>query len=250
MTVLKTEEILIPITAEKKVSYVHLVQDLVAFKEDLIFNGEVLTSTEGIALKSKVMQATALKSVEPFKKNIKGTSNEVVLFNKEVLSFVLKNPLTVKDNTRNAFQMIIKNPYTYLKEHQVEDVVPLFIDGGSYELFDLEGELVRQGIYFGYISQNVTNYYYNLGDFLTAIENREDIVIDMTRTSSWKEPAAIKEIPYYNSNQYSTHFIEFIWTPTVEDFEKVKGLIVDRVHNRFEVIISTIFGVKRNVVED
>lgn len=244
MTNSLTQEKVIPFTARKKVQWLPISGEIVAFKEDILFNNELFSSKEGIALLSDVENAHHLNEIPHFKKEIAGRSSEFVLFKSSFLEFVRKNPLNVNKNAELAFDLLIDNPFTYLQSNNVEDVVILCVDFGNYQVYNVNGDLMPQGIYFGYISQHIDNYHYDLEVLLAAIKDRSDIEIIKAPPSVIHGEGFIKRIPSYNSEEGKNLWIEFIWSPSDEDFEKIKVNLEDR-YNRYENIVSKIFGIEK-----
>lgn len=244
MTNSLTQEKVIPFTAEKKVKWLPISEEIVAFKEDILFNNELFSSKEGLALLSDVENAHHLNEIPHLKKQINGRNSEFGLFKKSFLEFIRSNPLNVNKNAELGFDMLIDKPFSYLQTHSVEDITILFVDYGDNSVYDVNAKLQPQGIYFGYISQHIDNYHYNLEKLLSAIKERSDIEIMKAPHSTIYGEGFIKKIPSYNSEPDRNLWIEFIWSPSDADFEKIKVDLDDR-YNRYELIVSKIFGIEK-----
>lgn len=112
-------------------------------------------------------------------------------------------------------------------EATLEDLVY----GGDEGLYrDYQGRLLPMGQRADYIDAAMHNGRYDLKKLAEILLAREDVFV-CKRKHSWSdemadEPAetvkeAILTIPGYNAEDDKTHFIEFRWMPSQEDFEKV-----------------------------
>lgn len=238
MTKLEVQSKVMPITAEKKIQWIPFNEELVVYKEQLIFNTEVFTDIEGIALKEDVLNAHHLNHIKEY--SVEEGANKISyhLFTKDCLEFIRKNPLSYKDNAPAMYKMLVDNPFTFVEANGIEDLVLLHVDFGNYRVYDINYNLVPQAIYFSYFGQNIDNYYYDLDEFLSVLKNRNDINIFPDRNG--KE---IKDIDWFNSEDHRSKHIEFIWSPTAEDYAKIQNYWKE--YDRYKLIVEEIFGMKQ-----
>lgn len=98
---------------------------------------------------------------------------------------------------------------------------------------------IPKSIYFDYINGNFSNEYYNLEECLIELEKRTDVVIKTDRQGK-----KIIYVPYYNQNENDDRqFIDFVWQPTQEDWEKIVPNMKD--YNRCETILKKVFNFER-----
>ena len=98
---------------------------------------------------------------------------------------------------------------------------------------------IPKSIYFDYINGNFSNEYYDLEECLIELEKRADVVIKTDRQGK-----KIIYVPYYNQNENDDRqFIDFVWQPTQEDWEKIVPNMKD--YNRCETILKKVFNFER-----
>lgn len=223
----------IPFTAERKISWLPITGEMVAFKEDLIYNGTIISSNQGISTVENIEQANEFNSVLPVKKEFSRYKLELSMYKKEIIEFVRNNPFGILKDTKVLFDLEILEPYTFLLENEVSDTELIYLDFGNHNCYKADGSLIPKAIYFDYMSGQTDNQHYDLEKLLEVLKNRSDIHF---------HEEGIIEIPYYNSEPERNQYIKFNWIPTDEDFARIEKFLPD-TFKRYESIIQTIFGV-------
>ena len=108
---------------------------------------------------------------------------------------------------------LISNPCEYLQDNNMEEVELLRFDYANHSIFDLNDNKLPRAQYFNYIEAKIHDGCYDLNFILEILKKRNDIQFLKN---------GITPIPYYNRDDYQQNYLEFIWIPSNEDFEKVK----------------------------
>lgn len=103
----------------------------------------------------------------------------------------------------------------------INDVIIRNPSDESYTDFQT-GADVATGVMFDYISSNVNDGAYDLAKVAKILKKRSDIIpLGMDGRPLKAEGLAIQPIPYYNAEPHFSQAIQFIWTPSDEDYAKM-----------------------------
>lgn len=208
-------------TVKREIISIDITDELCAYQE-LSYIGDTLNGKrEGITEKDTLNEVIGNTGIK---------NSKYALCSSEILS-KLKTTLLFRDYS-DIDKFIIETPYSYVSENGLKDVSILHISTYDHNIYDLQGKKQPKAIYFDYISANVTNDRYDLKKGLEILRNRDDISLCTDE---------IQDIPYYNSEVHRDKFLEFIWKPADEDFEKICD--IDNSFVRYEYIITKILGI-------
>ena len=90
-------------------------------------------------------------------------------------------------------------------------------DYSNHSIFDLNDNKLPRAQHFDYITAKIHDGCYDLKLILEMLEKRNDIQFLKN---------GITPIPYYNRDSQHQNYLEFIWIPSDEDFEKVKDCLL------------------------
>lgn len=119
-----------------------------------------------------------------------------------------------------------------LEEHLI------VVEASSHQLRDLTGQYIPVATYFSYIENHLREDTHDLEKVVRLLKLRGDItIVDEEKfkhknvyeaLSKGLDVAAhsgneIFSIPYYNAEEGQTQSVQFLWTPTKAEFQKVMG---------------------------
>lgn len=122
------------------------------------------------------------------------------------------------------------------------DYIILKYESDNELLFEYQKDIpLPKSIYFDYITGNMSNEYHNLEECLTLLKNRTDIEIFTDKHGYGR---LIQDVPYYNQNEEGNRrYIEFVWKPTQQDWEKLyTECFKTNPYNRYEYIKKNILN--------
>ncbi len=86
-------------------------------------------------------------------------------------------------------------------------------------LRNIDGDVLPVAIHFDYIQSNLSNNRYYMRKTLDHLAARDDILW-LDGRGREGEPE-ILDIPHYNRDRDRDRYLEFMWTPTVEDYRRM-----------------------------
>lgn len=116
------------------------------------------------------------------------------------------------------------------------------VDALNDETYEYGSEIpLKHGMYFDYIN-GINNEKYNIEKALHILQSRNDIIILKDKYAG----LVIQSIPYYNATETCSHFIEFIWTPSDEDWINYwKNIYPLGWYKRENYVLNTFFGIPK-----
>jgi hypothetical protein len=235
-------------TTRRTINWLPIKGDLVAYIHHKFLDDKLISTDEGI---------TTLRFIEDVEGNqgiihpnaiIRGeVKGKYTLYKKEVRDVVRRYPYGWDKLFAGLKEMHIDNPYSYLQENSYETVELLHYSGHDGNLYDMTKTAQPKAIHFEYISAHMNNRRYDLEEVVRTLEKRDDIIwVDQRKT--WEklgeDGSKIQSIPYYNAEEDMTHCLDFIWTPSDEDFKKVLDDIHSS-HRRYDAICSKVLGLTK-----
>jgi hypothetical protein len=196
--------------------------------------GEQTSYRCGLCLNTEV--EALLTTPETFKSEVSNYS----LWRREAIEMFRTN-LRAFQNSYETICVKIGDIFNNIETiNDFSEYVILYYYSYDEQLFEYGKEIpLPKSIYFGYISENMTNEYHDLEKCLEILEQRDDVEIYTSRHYNKK----IQDVPYYNQNEENNRrFIEFIWKPTKVDWEKIYPVCYKKYnHDRYEYIKKNIF---------
>lgn len=136
---------------KRKIDYIVLNRDLLAFKESVYINEELFKQKEGLVTKENLSN---LKENNP----IVGSNYSLYFF--EILEFS-RNILIFGDK-QLIEKFSINNPYSYVLENGTNNVLALFIPYSNHNMCDIHNKRQPKAINFDYIMGGLINNNYDL----------------------------------------------------------------------------------------
>lgn len=211
-------------TIKREIEYLPVINNFYVFKEKITIGNNEPVIKEGIT--TNVVNDIKQEEAIPI--------SEYRLYNKEILDFARKNLFSRQETLKKFEEYQVKNPFTYFSNNELKDVKLLHLHYYDYSIRDINNKKLPTAIYFDYIQAGMHNGIYDLKEVLEILKQRNDIKF-------LKE--GIISIPYYNSDDYHSKYLEFIWIPSDEDFDKVADYGVDK----YNKIKTEIFGLKEKI---
>lgn len=143
-------------------------------------------------------------------KNNSIPSIDYKLYNKNIENLVNINTYSSID-LKELENLIIKNPYSYLKENIYGKESKLYKYDYNHHLYDINDNEYPYAIFFDYTSL-VTDKYYDLLECINLLKDNEQIKL---------KKGSIEVIPYYNRHDNGLTHLSFWWFPTQEEFNKI-----------------------------
>lgn len=217
---------------ETKVEYVQFNENFYLYKIVSFLGKEIIFNRCNICLKEDL--ENLLNSPESFSKVLPWTL------------FTAETPEVVRTDFHN-FQSNLS--HFLIKESSIFDNITELEDFSGYTIlkFDYSTDLVYEfgnplplpkTMYFGYISGDISNGYYDLKHVLEILEQREDVTIETDKHGN-----KIQTIPYYNNPNGEGKTISFIWKPTQKDWNIVAADMGK--YERYDIVMEKIFGLKK-----
>ena len=185
-----------------------------------------VTTSGRRAPKRKVTEGFTTKAgLEHFASGAGGTPGHcpAVVGTPEFREFVRTQGWADSENFVRLVQAV-SDPYTRLVEGTLsrDDVVVLEMSG--HMLFDVDGAVLPCAVHFDYSDGRMENTQYDLKKALALLQGRADVRF------GGDDGDKIQRIPHYNASRMRHSFIDFVWTPSVEDYRRMweKCLSYDR----------------------
>ncbi len=223
---------------------VPIVGDYVAYRERICIGGGLPQEKEGVTTNQMIwvqLDEPIVNVKTTLRKHVEG---EYALYKSSLRETVRTTLWSSEGFTKQWEESLIKNPYTYITEKGMEGVELLCASWYDHNLYDLGKVVQPKAMHFDYINAHMNNRCYNLEEVVKVLEKRNDIVwLDSRRPWERNSDDRIFNIPYYNAEEGYTHYLEFMWTPTDEDFAKVR----DRIHDmgRHDAVCKDVFGLTK-----
>jgi len=216
-------------TIKREIQFKQLQDDFYVFKETKTVGEKNPIIIQGVTTQEEINKCNQYEDIK---------HAEYALYNQDILEYSRNN---LFGNSYEKFQEFqIKNPYDYFAEFGLNDEIILIkVSYYDHNIYSIDGIKYPKAIYFDYIQAAMHNGKYNLNKTLEILKTRGDIEL---------LSEDIKPIPYYNSEVGQDMYLEFIWHPSDEDFEKIRDL--NDKWGMYEYIIDQIFGLpKKNEVK-
>ena len=203
----------------RKIDWIHMVNDLYVFKEDLYYDDKLINSIEGISTLKDLESLGTFDQIKPYKIDFKTKSGEkvkipAVLYHDHFREVLRNYPFGYTEAEKSVDTNRIKKPFSYIKEHGYHVGVGVYyFYYGNHEFYDIDMNLIPQAIHFDYIVGGMHDGLYDLNAVLDILKKRSDI--------RWTDKPEIEKIPYYNADSYHKFCLDFYWTPTDDDFKKI-----------------------------
>ena len=219
------------VEAKQEIKYIKFNDVFTIYKITTIL-GDNVTNRTGICLNTQVDEL--LKHPETFTSNeTKGyylfTKSTPEIFRTDVHSF---------HNNFNKYNVNINELFAIIDSlTDFDNFLILKYDTMKEILLEHNSELpLPKSMYFDYINGFLDNEVYDLEKVLSVLKTRDDVQIRTDRMCR-----EIQDVPYYNQNEHGYRkFIDFIWQPKKEDWDKIAHKMTD--YNRCEIILKEIFG--------
>lgn len=154
-------------------------------------------------------------------------------------------------NDGQAFQQVLDNG-------GMNGLKVVLLDNSSHMMFNVAGDSLPVGIYYDYISAQMHNGEYNLGDVLNVLKDDPRIQFlagERSYGGREKDPKTIQAIPHYNADRRHSSALYFRYMPTEaeakaiwEEARKNKHYPTTRKH---EVIAKLdILGIEKFRISD
>ena len=140
-------------------------------------------------------------------------TSQFKLYNKEVLE-LSRNTLLFQDY-KKIDKLMIEKPYSYVMDNGLEDVVNLNFYSYDNNVYKTDDSKCAKAFHLNYISGHIDNKNYDLEKSLEILKSRDDIHLYSND---------IEKVPYYNADDADHKCLDFKWSPTDEDFDKIKDL--------------------------
>ena len=220
-------------------------QEIETVKFNDIFSLYKVTTTVGeqVSIKTGICENTELEDLKntPETFNSENTKGYYI-FKKETPEIVRTDFHEFSKNFAEYNMKVLELMNNIENLGDFSDYVILKYDTYTDLLYEYGKETAMpKSIYFDYINGCFSNEYYNLEECLTILKSRTDIKIFTDKHGYGR---LIQDVPYYNQNENNNRqFIDFVWQPTQEDWEKVVNNIKD--YNRCETILKKVFKFER-----
>lgn len=214
---------------KREIEYLPVINDFYVYKEtETIGNNEPIIR-EGITI--NVIDDIKQEESIPF--------SEYQLYQKDILEFARQNLFGDQKTYEKFKECCIRNPFTYFKENGLKNVELLFVREYDHSIRDINNKKLPVAIYFDYIEAHMHNGMYNLKEVLEILKKRNDIKFLQN---------GIVPVPYYNRDEEQSEYLEFIWIPSNEDFDKIADC--KDSWDRYNKIKTEIFGLKEKSEEN
>lgn len=114
--------------------------------------------------------------------------------------------------SRNA-QIEKRSVFEYASQDREGGVVRADHYNGTW--MNGDGSLIPVGIHFDYTDGMIDNAHYDLTRVLEILSKRDDI--------TWVDQR-VKRIPSYNASETRSQYLEFWWTPSLEQYEAYRAV--------------------------
>jgi len=211
-------------TTKREIEYLPIINEFYAYKEKIIIGNNKPIIKEGITINI----IDSIQQEEPI------IQSEYNLYEENILEFARSNLFGHVKTWEKFMEYKIKNPFTYFQENNLSQVKLLYLRSYDHTIRDINNKKLPTAIYFDYIEAGIHDGDYDLKEVLDILKERNDIIF-------LKD--GIISIPYYNSDEERNEYLEFIWTPSNEDFDKIAECV--NSWDRYNKIKTEIFGLKR-----
>lgn len=189
---------------KRKIDYIKIEGEYVAFKESIFLNGNIFNYIEGI---------TTIDLIEKVELNEKIPITSFNLLKKDVLEFHRTTPVELMPtNYLNEYRKLaITEPYTFITNNlDYKDKACLVeFQGCTCNLVDINEKVLPKALYFNYLNSDIHDGLYHLNDLFEYLKSREYIkILD----------DSIIDIPHYHCKNGKSKQIRFVWTPSSDDF--------------------------------
>lgn len=164
-------------TTRRLIDSVEINGDIVAYKEEVFIDEQLVRANEGITLKQILDKVSGPEAITTPSTKLRGDDEgHYFLYKTGVRELVRRYPYGWDELHNGIDELFIEKPFSYIKEHGLDGAEFLCYSDYDANLYDEAKVIQPRAIHFTYINGWMDNRNYDLNEVVQILEQREDII--------------------------------------------------------------------------